>query len=98
MAFSYFSASRYVLFLSECPVCVSLLMYWEFVEDEDEVLEWEGFDIDSAFSSLVVGGGCKEIDEVEGADELGAVFGNLRDALVFSARRHCEPGICIAAA
>lgn len=97
MAFSYFSASRYVLFLSGGPVCVSLCMCWEFVEDKEEVREWEGCGIDSAFPSLGVGGGWNEVDEVDEAGVLGGVFGDLRDALAFSARRHCEPGICIAA-
>lgn len=73
-------------------------MCWGFLEDEEGVWEWEGCDIDSAFPSLGVGGGCKKVDEIEEVGELGGVFGDLRDALVFSARRHCEPGICIAAA
>ena len=83
---------------------MSLLICWEFVlsakEDwsdmEDE--EFWGDDIGSAFPSLGVSGGCEEVDDVEEAGELGGVFGDLREALVFSARRHCEPGICIAAA
>ena len=77
---------------------MSLLICWEFVLSSSEDEEFWNDDIGSAFPSLGVSGGCEEVDEIVEAGELDGVFGVLREALVFSARRHCEPGICIAAA